>query len=72
VLHLLLEHSDVKRLKMVVLKGYSVAYTNLFVFLRIELPQKIKFKLIYNIKEYFRPLYRRLFGLRKVEKSKRI
>lgn len=65
-------HSDVKRLKMVMLEHYSVNYINLFVYLMIELPQKIKFKLINNIKKKFRPLYRRLFGIRKVEKSKRI
>ncbi|MEO5910952.1 MAG: hypothetical protein ABIP95_08690 [Pelobium sp.] len=64
--------SDVKRLKMVMLQHYSLSYTNLFVYLMIELPQKIKFKLAYILKENFRPLYRRLFGFRKVEQSKRI
>lgn len=64
--------SDVKRLELVMLKNHSINYADFYVKLFIEWPGIIKLKIKYLIKGTFRPVYRRIFGIRKVEKSLRV
>lgn len=63
--------SDANRLKLVLLKHFSIKFTEFYVSLVIEWPGRLKQKTAYIIKETFRPFYRRIFGIRKVEKSLR-
>ena len=64
--------SDVKRLELVILKKYSIKKAEFYVTLFIEWPSILKIKILNLTKETFRPIYRKIFGIRKVKKSIRV